>query len=156
MNSLNQYIQEKLKINSNSKIYTHGHITEQIINFLYCEPSDVSKEEFNIISNWVESNKIDYITVITTEEVLEGYGLIDEYNDVSLEDVKKMFENEYFKINIINKSLYNKYKEYLGELKWKDAYEHCKIYIYNYEKTEETILTFQSRMAGNILFYNKK
>ena len=152
MKNINNFIQEKLKISSKTKINSYDNITRQIINFLYAEPEDASKEELDIISNWVESNKIENITVLTTERVLEAYGLIDEYNDVSLEDVKNMFENDNFQINIINDSLYNHLSKNLGELVWKDTYEHCKIYIYNEEKAQDHYLVFQSRMAGNILF----
>lgn len=156
MINLNNFIIEKLKISSNTKINSYDDITNQIIVFLYNNPEEASKEEIDIISNWVESNKIKFITVITTKNVLEAYGLIDRYNNVSLEDVKDMFETENFKIQIIHQSLYDQYTNHLGKLKWKDKYDYARIYINDDKKNNDgSLLTFQSYSAGNILFYPK-
>jgi len=154
MKTINNYIQEKLVINTKIKNQTYSSLVHEVLGFLWAEPEEASKEELKTISDWVESNKINDITVSTTENVLKSYEIIDKENGISLEDIKDGFENDHFRIQIIDESLYNKYSKNLGTQIWKDKYDYTKIFINN----EQSYLVYQSYMGGNIFFIgiNKK
>ena len=153
MKRLTQYIEEKLKINSKSKISKNfSYFTQLMISFLFDdEIESVPQEEVKVISDWVDSHNIKMLNIITTEKVLKDFGLIDKENDISLEDVQKAFETKDFKIFPIDEQIYEYISKNLGDLKFKDNFGYHKIYIFDNSK-ENSLLTFQSQIAGNIFF----
>ena len=117
MNSLSQYILEKLKINKNSKI-TGKNPLEQI---LYVSGLDAGNYDFkdsekfaNIINSWIDKYNVKEVDCIITEETDKEY--TQYFND---------FDEEFCRITVDNE-LYNHYnkqkKESLLKDDWNDIY----------------------------------
>ena len=123
MNNLNQYIQEKLKINSKSKIKNLEFFTDFIIEFLYGDDDNVDNEIINIINNFVKENKKSKLVINSTIDELYSYGFdgdeLDRYmkmKDIELIlDHSSVFHNYVYKI--------------LGETLYSDKYTFVHIYL---------------------------
>ena len=76
MKSINNFIIEKLKINSNTKI--NNELVEDIF-YKYWGFVDEEKEIINVISQWVNDNNIEDVKPIADKETLaELDGIVDD------------------------------------------------------------------------------
>ena len=96
MKSINNFIIEKLKINSNTKIT--NELVEDIF-YKYWGFADEEKEIINVISQWIKDNNIEDVKPIADKETLsELDGIVDDsvkfYSNKKLvEKCQKYLEN---------------------------------------------------------------
>ena len=131
MKQLNNFIIEKLKISSKSKInnYDSYYFTEIICEFLYQDIEDAEKNEYDIINNWVNQNNIKNLNILSTEIIIKNY--YDFYEDHELYDLKKYYSSKKNIDLILDDKLYNAIdkNQELGEKVWNDKYGFTSIYI---------------------------
>ena len=89
MKQIVNYITEALKIGSKSKI--SNNFENYILEILYTEPDDADSGEVKLINKLVKDTNIEYLTVVSTEDVLETYG----YNEKDGGDTIKDLFNKY-------------------------------------------------------------
>ena len=96
MKSINNFIIEKLKINSNTKII--NELVEDIF-YKYWGFADEEKEIINVISQWIKDNNIEDVKPIADKETLaELDGIVDDSvkfdsNETLVEKCQKYLEN---------------------------------------------------------------
>lgn len=96
MKSINNFIIEKLKINSNTKIT--NELVEDIF-YKYWGFADEEKEIINVISQWIKDNNIEDVKPIADKETLaELDGIVDDSvkfdsNEKLVEKCQKYLEN---------------------------------------------------------------
>ena len=152
MKQLNQYILEKFKLNSANIKKSLPYFTKNILSILWTDINEASKEEIKLISEWEKITELKDLNIITTSEVLEKYQLVDPDNRVTLEDIKKSYEEDDIKF-VFSGSLYDTYKKLNGELKYEDQYGYNKYYICSIDNNYEIlVLKFESKFAGCIIF----
>ena len=77
MKSINNFIIEKLKINSNTKI--NNELVEDIF-YKYLGFADENKEIINVISKWVKDNDVNEVIPIADQESLnDASEFMDDY-----------------------------------------------------------------------------
>ena len=160
MNNLIDFIQEKLKINSKSKINKdNSDLTENIIDLLFLDEkgnydSNINDIKYNI-NNWINKNDVNFISVICTLDVLDGVlydaksstiKLKDEYNNTH-QNIKIKI-TEYDIIKEIRNICIRKNK---GKVLYEDKNKYFK--LYSLDSIEPVnILLYYSSMIGTIIF----
>ena len=90
MKKLKDIILEKLVINKNTKI--RNTFIDTILRFIYAEPEDADDDVANEITNWVKN--VAHLTILSTLDTLEKYGVIDPDNRYFEKDLREDFEND--------------------------------------------------------------
>ena len=151
MKKLKDIILEKLVINKNTKI--RNTFIDTILRFIYAEPEDADDDVANEITNWVKN--VAHLTILSTLDTLEKYGVIDPDNRYFEKDLREDFENDNIKI-ILDKTEFIKFVKdngdeiYKDEL-YKDKYNRTGLYSNN----ELNLLTYDIKNTGIIFFINK-
>ena len=140
-------INERLIINKNTKI--KNHFVNAILRFICSEPKDAEDKEVKLIEEWVNEENVEHLIILSTNDVLEKYGLIDP--DHSEEDLRKDFESDNVEI-ILEQRFYDGYSKDIGEEIYKDKYGFTSYYKNNKNYT----LTYKVKYTGNIFFISKK
>ena len=103
MKQINQFIQEKLKINKDNK--TKDDFVETILSFIYTEPDDADKKEIEAISDWIKYEKVKNLKVITTEDVFKQYYMLD--TESQIDNIKRNIETDDFKLILADDETYH-------------------------------------------------
>ena len=137
-------ISEVLKINSKSKISSNADFEKYILEIIYAQPEDADPEEVKLIKKWIKDTNIEYLTVVSTESVLDDFLVYDE--EVTGEDLFNKYKGKE-NINIVlDDDIYDTFSENIGELIYKDKYERIEYYI------NKDMLTFKFRRSNYIFF----
>ena len=136
-------LSEALKINSKSKI--SNNFENYILEILYSEPDDADPDEVKLINKWVRDTNIEYLTVVSTKDVLESFGYNDE-NENNIEDLFNKYKGKEDINIVLDDGIYDTFSENIGELIYKDKYERIEYYI------NKDMLTFKFRRSNYIFF----
>lgn len=120
MIQINKYILEKLRINKDTKI--NDKFVQEILEFLYGEPSDADPKEVKIFQEWVKENNVEHMTIICSESQILNY-----YNE-ALDNIKEL-TNKYKNNDEVDLILQDNTFTLLGDLVYNDKYERIYIFI---------------------------
>ena len=157
MKKLNSYIKEAFKLgdgNFKSRNERGSVVLNEILSFLFTEPSDAEEDLKKALEDWVNRNNATHLTILSNVNSLEDYGFTD-YDEQGIDDyLIPLYKNNKDATLVIDEK---KFKEYYGKsqksnnyMTWKDKYEHDFLYDY------DDYLLFKFQWSGDGIIFLPK
>ena len=155
MNNLIDFIQEKLKINSKSKINNTYELSENIIDFLLTKKYYHLNDVKEVINNWIIEYNVDFVSVLCTLDVLDGVLHDDKSSTIKLKDeYNNTHKNIKIKITDYNiiKDIRNRcIRRNEGKIIYQDKKNNFTLYSLDSIKPINLLLYYASAF-GTIIF----